>query len=50
MNYHLHKNNWTVIVDNIDLKKATQEDVNLIAKLIAFPTFLLFILISRKSK
>jgi len=35
MNYHLHENGWTVIVDNFDLKKSTQEDINLIAKLIA---------------
>lgn len=38
MNYHLHENGWTVILDNVDLKTITQEDVNQIAKLIATNT------------
>ena len=35
MKYHLDKNNWTVILDDFDLKTATQADINYIAKLIA---------------
>jgi len=35
MQYHLHDNGWTVILDNFDFKTATQEDINQIAKLIA---------------
>ena len=33
--YHLHENGWTVILDDIDFKTVTQDDVNEIAKLIA---------------
>ena len=33
--YKLHKNGWTVFIQNFDLKNATQEDINEIAKLIA---------------
>jgi len=35
MKYHIHENGWTVIVDEIDLKTITQEDINYLAKLIA---------------
>lgn len=35
INYHLHENGWTVILDDIDFKTVTQDDVNEIAKLIA---------------
>ena len=35
MNYHLHENGWTVILDDFNFKEATQEDINQIAKLIA---------------
>jgi alpha-ketoglutarate-dependent taurine dioxygenase len=38
MKYHLHENGWTVIVDDFDIKKATQEDINQIARLIASNT------------
>lgn len=43
MKYTLHKNGWTVIVDeNFDLSKATQEDANLIARLVATHTVVVF--------
>lgn len=35
MNYHIHKNGWTVVLDNFDFKNASQEDINQIAKLVA---------------
>ena len=35
MNYHLHENGWSVILEDFDTATCTQEDVNLIAKLIA---------------
>lgn len=35
MKYHLHDNNWTVLIDNFDFNQATQEDINQIAKLVA---------------
>ena len=38
MNYHLHENGWTVILDDFDFNQATQEDINQIAKLIAYQT------------
>jgi taurine dioxygenase len=38
MNYHLHENGWTVILDDFDFKTASQEDINQIAKLIATNT------------
>jgi alpha-ketoglutarate-dependent taurine dioxygenase len=38
MNYHLHENGWTVILDNFDFKTATQADINQIAKLVATNT------------
>lgn len=38
MNYHLHENGWTVILDNFDFKTATQEDINHIARLLATNT------------
>lgn len=39
MNYSFHKNGWTVLIDeNFDLRKATQDDINLISKLIAHNT------------
>ena len=42
MNYKLHENGWTVIVDNFDLKQATQEDINQTARLIASNTCVVF--------
>lgn len=35
MDYKIHENGWTVIIDNFDLNEAKQEDVNKIAKLIS---------------
>ena len=38
MKYHLHDNGWTVILDDFDFAKATQEDINQIACLLATNT------------
>jgi len=38
VNYRLHENGWTVLIEDFDLKTATQDDVNQIAKLIATNT------------
>ena len=38
MNYKKHKNDWTIIIDDFDIKTSTQDDVNRIAKLIATNT------------
>ena len=38
MNYHLHENGWTVILDNVDLKTIGQEEVNQISKLLSTNT------------
>ena len=35
MNYHLHENGWVVILDDFDFNKATQDDINFIAKLLS---------------
>ena len=35
MKYHLHENGWTVILDEFDFRLATQEEINLICRLIA---------------
>jgi len=35
MNYKIHSNGWTAIIDDIDLNAATQEDINFIAKLVS---------------
>jgi alpha-ketoglutarate-dependent taurine dioxygenase len=35
MKYHMHENGWTVILDDFDITSCTQEDVNLLAKLLA---------------
>lgn len=42
INYKIHDNGWTVIVDNFDLKSATQEDINKVAKLISTNTCIVF--------
>ena len=36
--YTLHENNWTVMLDNFDFNSATQDDINEIAKLLATNT------------
>jgi alpha-ketoglutarate-dependent taurine dioxygenase len=38
MNYRLHENGWTVMLDDFDLRTATQDDVNHIARLLATNT------------
>ena len=35
MNYRMHENGWTVIIDDFDMNDATQEDINFIAKLVS---------------
>ena len=30
MDYHIHENGWTVILDNIDFNNANQDDIKLI--------------------
>lgn len=35
MKYHIDKNNWTVILDDVDFKSVTQTDINNIAKLLS---------------
>jgi alpha-ketoglutarate-dependent taurine dioxygenase len=42
MNYHIHENGWTVIVDDFDIKQSTVEDINLISRLIAKYTVVVF--------
>jgi hypothetical protein len=41
MNYHIHENGWTVIIDDFDLKQATQPDINQIAKLLSTNTLVI---------
>jgi alpha-ketoglutarate-dependent taurine dioxygenase len=38
VNYHFHENGWTVILDDVDFKTVTQEDINHIAKLLSVHT------------
>jgi len=38
VNYHIHENGWTVILDDVDFKTITQEDVNHVAKLLSTHT------------
>jgi alpha-ketoglutarate-dependent taurine dioxygenase len=38
LRYHIHDNGWTVILDNFDFAKATQDDVNELAWLLATNT------------
>ena len=38
MNYHLHENGWTVILDDFDFAAATREDIDQIACLLATNT------------
>jgi alpha-ketoglutarate-dependent taurine dioxygenase len=39
--YHLHENRWTVILDDVDFKTITQDDVNHIARLISTNTLVI---------
>jgi alpha-ketoglutarate-dependent taurine dioxygenase len=41
MKYHLHENGWVVTVEDFDMATCTQEDINLMARLIAKYTFVL---------
>jgi alpha-ketoglutarate-dependent taurine dioxygenase len=38
MNYYIHDNNWTVILDDFDIAKASQDDINQIGCLLATNT------------
>jgi hypothetical protein len=38
LKYHLHKNDWTVILDEFDFAKATQDDINQLGCLLATNT------------
>lgn len=38
MNYHLHENGWTVVLDDFDFATATQDDIDQIACLLATNT------------
>lgn len=42
MNYHLHDNGWTIIVDDFNLLDATQEDINLTSDLLKSNTLVVF--------
>lgn len=42
INYRIHENGWTVIAENFDLKTATQDDINHIARLLAKNTLIVF--------
>jgi len=42
MDYRIHENGWTVIFDNFDLRTATQENINQIARLLATNTCVVF--------
>ena len=35
IDYKIHDNSWTVIIEGFDISKATQENINQISKLIA---------------
>ena len=35
VNYHIHENGWSVILDNFDFKNATKEDADEISYLIS---------------
>ena len=41
MNYRLHENGWTVIIDDFDFAKATQDDINIIATLLLTNTLVI---------
>jgi len=41
MNYHLHENGWTVILDDFDFATATQDDINEIGCLLATNTLVI---------
>jgi len=41
MNYHIHDNGWTVVLDDFEFSKATQEEINQIAKLLSTNTLVI---------
>lgn len=41
INYRIHENGWTVIIDDFDLRTSTQEDINHIARLLATNTLVI---------
>ena len=41
INYTIHENGWTVFIEDLDMKTASQDDVNQIAKLIATNTLVI---------
>lgn len=40
MKYNIHENGWTAIINNYDIKTATNTDINLISRLIAHQTLI----------
>ena len=42
INYRLHENGWTVLIENFDLRDATQDDIYYVARLIATHTAVVF--------
>jgi alpha-ketoglutarate-dependent taurine dioxygenase len=42
LNYKIHNNGWTVLIQDFDLRTSTQEDINQIAKLLATNTIVVF--------
>jgi len=42
INYKLHENGWTVLAQDFDLRTATQDDINHIARLLATNTIVVF--------
>jgi len=46
MNYHFHKNGWTVILDDFDFNQASQDDINSISKLMSTNT----LVVAKKQK
>lgn len=42
LNYKLHDNGWTVLVEDFDFRLATQDDINHIARLLATNTLVVF--------
>jgi hypothetical protein len=41
INYELHDNGWTVFIEDLDMKQASQDEINQIAKLIAVNTLVI---------
>lgn len=41
MNYHIHENGWTVLLDDFDFAKASQQEINQISTLLAYNTLVI---------